>query len=339
MNDFKYRIPTLAISNEKGGVGKTFVTSSIAEWAARFLDLNVLVIDTDIQCNLTAVFVGVDFVDIDGATYRVPSVHPDYKGSTDQLKRPSISTFFDNEANTPYPTFISPESSNIIKGCVDVVAADGYEIECIVSRYAGDINDPVCDAFRTELHHDDYAAAYDLIIFDTNPNRNLFSRSTLRAATHLLIPMEFDLHCIDGIRAALASFEAENTYRAIHNLSELTLTGLLPNKYVKGSSRSQGISQNLYDNMENLFTKLFLSKHSFIPQAEVVKKVSAGYHKADSLFDITKKSKTEYRLRIALEHACMEVLRSVVDSNHWKVQNDIDRHEQRIRRIQKQLAV
>lgn len=337
MSDFKYRIPTLAVSNEKGGVGKTFFTASIAEWAARFLDLNVLVIDTDIQCNLTAIFVGVDFVELDGATYRAPSIHPGYTESFDTAERPSLATFFNNEPITPYPTFISPESAGT-KGCVDVVAANGYEIERIVSRYSGDINDPICDAFRTELHADDYADAYDLIIFDTNPNRTLFSRSTLRAATHLLIPMEFDLHCLDGIRAALASFEAENSYRDTHNLSELTLTGLLPNKYVKGSSRSQGISQTLYKDMENLFAGLFLSEHSFVHQGEVVKKVSAGFHKADSLFDVTKKSKTEYRLRIALEHACMEVLRSVIDSDHWKVQDNIDRHEQRIRRIQKQLS-
>lgn len=48
------------------------------------------------------------------------------------LVRPSIATFFSNEATTLYPTYISPEASDIM-GCVDVVAADGYEIESIVS--------------------------------------------------------------------------------------------------------------------------------------------------------------------------------------------------------------
>lgn len=330
-----HRTPALAIFNEKGGVGKTFFAASIAEWAARFLGLDVLLVDTDIQCNLTALMVGLEFVDLksDGITYRVPPVHPDFDSITDKIDRPSVSACFLAETVMPYPTWLSPETNDRTEGRVEVLAAHGEKLEHIVSD-SHNIADPIYHSVFNVIQSDYLADVYDLVILDTNPNRNLLARSVLRAASHVLIPMEFDVHCIDGIRSALSSIAAENQYREQSCMQRLELVGLLPNRFVKGSARFKGLSQLNLEELESVFGGLFLSRHSFIPQAEVVKKVLSGKHISESIFDISRKSKTEYRLRIALEHACIEILRSTLPPN-FKSSNALDRHEQRTRREQK----
>ena len=50
---------SVALFNNKGGVGKTTLTFHLAHMAAR-LGHRVAVLDYDPQCNLTAVFLGED---------------------------------------------------------------------------------------------------------------------------------------------------------------------------------------------------------------------------------------------------------------------------------------
>ena len=50
----------LGIFNQKGGVGKSLVTSIVAEYAAIKADMNVLVVDLDMQCNSSDYWVGME---------------------------------------------------------------------------------------------------------------------------------------------------------------------------------------------------------------------------------------------------------------------------------------
>ena len=340
MTHLNYNVPTLAISNEKGGVGKTFLTASLAEWAARFLDLNVLVVDTDIQCNLTALMVGLELMPVNhlGVDFKVPPIHPDfYQKDPSQIERPSIAGAFLNEVVMPYPTWIGNKSDTA--GRVEILPAHGEKLEKVVSKTqtTDNLDDPLLNALYRVAQSEVVAEHYDLVIFDTNPTRNILSRSVLRAATHLVIPMEFDVHSIDGILSMQSSLKAENHFRNLSSSQSLELIGLLPNRFVAGSRRSAGLSKLHYDEIKDIWDNLFLSQHSFIPQAEVVKKILSGKHRtSESLFDLTSKSKSEFRLRLALEHACVEILRALLKGRIDKLDR-IDQHEQRIRQAQKKI--
>lgn len=340
-SSYEFLTPSLAVSNEKGGVGKTFLSASIAEYAARFAGLRVLLVDTDIQCNLTALMLGLEQIPYGeaGVMFKAPPPHPDYDpADPDQVDRPSIAGAFLNEIVMPYPTWIGREKQGV-EGSVEILPAHGAKLEQIISTTTGEIglvSGIIYDSIFSIVQSPEIASYYDLVIFDTNPTRNILSRAVLRASTHIVIPMEFDVHSIDGIMSVQSSIETENSYRASAGCSALKLIGLLPNRYVAGSSRSAGISKLQYDETKELWRDLFLSEHSFIPQAEVVKKVLSGKHAAASLFDITKKSKAEYRLRLSLEHACIEVLRPLL-THLPNAAERLDIHELRVRREQKKL--
>ena len=104
-----YPTKALVIAQEKGGLGKTFLASSIAEFAAR-LGLNVLVVDTDIQANLTATMIGLEMIGFgeEGVTYKVPPVHPEYDPADKQSERPSIANAFFAKPSIFGPTISSP---------------------------------------------------------------------------------------------------------------------------------------------------------------------------------------------------------------------------------------
>lgn len=340
VTDIRYITPALAISNEKGGVGKTFISASLAEYAARFVGLRVLLIDTDIQCNLTALMVGLEQIPhgSKGAHYKAPPPHPDYDPTdNDQVKRPSVAGAFLGEVVMPYPTWINAESIPGIEGCVEILPAHGAKLEQVISTGTGEFANVDADIYASLFHvaqSEAIASHYDLVVFDTNPTRNILSRSVFRASTHVVIPMEFDVHSIDGIMSVQSTIETENAFRQAAGLSPLELIGLLPNRYVAGSTRSAGISKLHYEETKDLFDAHYLSEHSFIPQAEAVKKVLSGKHTAASIFDITKKSKAEFRLRMALEHACIEILHPLLHALPSAVDR-LDKHKQRVRQEQK----
>lgn len=338
----QYITPALAVSNEKGGVGKTFLSASLAEYGARFAGLRVLLIDTDIQCNLTALMVGLEQVPYgeNAALYKVPPPHPDYDpNDADQVERPSVAGVFLDEVVMPYPTWINGDRIPDLEGSVEILPAHGAKLEQIISTGSGSIgsvDSAIYDSLFFVAQCEAIANHYDLVIFDTNPTRNILSRSVLRAATHAVIPMEFDVHSIDGIMSVQSSINTENEYRKAIGSPPVELIGLLPNRYVAGSAKSAGISRMQYEETKGLWGSLYLSEHSFIPQAECVKKVLSGKHSAVSLFDITRKSKSEYKLRLALEHACIEVLSPLL--THLPDASDrLDQHKQRVRRDQKKL--
>lgn len=334
-----YPTKALVIAQEKGGLGKTFLASSIAEFAAR-LGLNVLVVDTDIQANLTATMIGLDMIGFgeEGVTYKVPPIHPEYDPADKQSERPSIANAFFGGTIMPYNTWIRNEDDSK-RGRVDILPAHGAELEQISALQPQDcrLDDEVYDSIYDVIQNDVVAEHYDLVVLDTNPTRNIFSRSCLRSATHCLIPFEFDTHSLDGFTSMKSSINSENNFRRVAAREQLKLVGILPNRFVNGSSRSKGISQIHLEEMPEEVGKLLLSENSFIPQAEVVKKVLSGKHRAESIFEINKKSKVEYRLRMALEHACIEVLTDIFNGQQHLV-DLLDQNRQRVRREQKKFA-
>lgn len=343
MSKYDFKSNVLNISTEKGGVGKTTISSYIAEWAARFLKMNVLLVDTDIQCNLTSLMIGLETISLgeDQIEYKVPPVHPAYDPENPEVpERPSIADAFWGETIIPYNTWINNQDGELDVGNVDILPAHGADLEQVAAMQPGDCNieDPIYDSIFHIVHSDEISEHYHLVVLDTNPTRNVLSRSALRACTDLVIPFELDALSYDGFLSMNSAVKAENSYRERNNSRNIHLVGLLPNRYVAGSKRTNGLSKTLYEEMKNDFDigELFYSENSFIPQAEVAKKLMSGKHSAESVFDVNKKSKLEYRFRMAVEHACIETLSKIFVHDEL-LQKELDSHRQRVRREQKKL--
>jgi len=166
---------TVAVTNRKGGVGKSSLTTNLA--AALALDgKRVLVIDMDSQASSTAVF-----LDELPATALSTAHVLIGQAQLHEIIRPS----------TREGVFVAPASRDLTAAQLSIVARTGRET--ILRR-----------ALRT-------LEGYDLVLIDTAPEQQLATVNSLVAARHVLMPFTPDPKALEGLQTtsdALAEIRA-----------------------------------------------------------------------------------------------------------------------------------
>ncbi len=163
---------TIAICNQKGGVGKTSTTSclgvSLAENGQR-----VLLIDFDPQGNLTK---GLGFPDRNGYLYSVKDI------LLDEL----------NETPRNWQDYtLRTEGVDLIPANITLAGMD-IQLSGMMSRET---------VFKRALQQ--FKPHYDYILIDSNPALNLFTINTLVAADSLIIPVQAEPYATDGLEDLL----------------------------------------------------------------------------------------------------------------------------------------
>jgi chromosome partitioning protein len=176
---------TVAITNRKGGVGKSSLTTNLA--AALALDgKRVLVIDMDSQASSTAVFLE----ELPSSALTTAHVLIG-EASLDQVIRPS----------TREGVFIAPSSRDLTAAQLSIVARTGRET--ILRRALRNLE------------------GYDLVLIDTAPEQQLATVNSLVAAQHVLMPFTPDPKALEGLQTTT---EAVAEIRAAE-LSDATVLG------------------------------------------------------------------------------------------------------------------
>lgn len=266
---FSYRLPVLAVLNQKGGVGKTTVSSIIAEYAAITRNLNVLIVDLDMQCNSSDYWVGMEPAP-NATGGQLPPRHPDYDGDPYVEERSSIADTFYGKAALPYTTYIDPD--NGFPGKVEVLLGHPERLERINSEFdnaSGRIDTEVIQRIGTVIHQDAIVEDYDIVILDTGPSRNPVFRSALRAATHTIIPFEPEEKSLQGINAMLQAITSENFARNPDD--EVKLVGLLPNKVRAGTRIHSSTLEMLREDLEQIMCPedIFLPQSTAFPERDI----------------------------------------------------------------------
>ena len=174
---------TLAISMQKGGVGKTTTTLNLGVGlAAR--GQRVLLIDLDPQANLTQGF-GVDPEALDYSVYEV-------------LLNPDQGVGFATVTTTPGVDLVP-----------STLALAGAELEL-----AGKVGRE--GLLRRALRHD--ATGYDFILIDSPPSLGLFTLNALTAASAVIVPLQthvYALRAMPQLEATIALVRELNPTLAI----------------------------------------------------------------------------------------------------------------------------
>jgi chromosome partitioning protein len=166
----------IAVTNQKGGVGKTTVSVNLSAGLARHLpQARVLLVDADPQANATAVFLGIAFA----AGPRQPQVNTIYELIVQQI--PPV------QAIQTIPLNNSTTRLDILPAHLDLASAE-LELVNIFER-------------ERRLHRalTPLVDQYDFIIIDCPPSLSLLTINALMAASEVLIPVDPGVFPIIGL--------------------------------------------------------------------------------------------------------------------------------------------
>jgi len=163
---------TIAIVNQKGGVGKTTTAINLGTALAESGKM-VLLIDTDPQCNATS-GVGVDVEKLNGSLYDL------YTQEKDILE-------------VLYPTSIEnlhllPASSNLSGIEIEMLNEEGREAK--LKNILTSVQD-----------------GYDFILIDCPPSLGLLSVNALVAANRVLVPVQCEYYALEGLSRLMKTLE------------------------------------------------------------------------------------------------------------------------------------
>ncbi len=207
------RTKTLAVVNQKGGVGKT--TTAINLGAALALEgHSVLIIDCDPQANTTG---GLGF-------RRQKDDEPHRLSVYDVLLGPT--TLAEATQPTPIATLaLVPGSKNLVGANIELVSMPRREFR---------LHDAIHRLTSTDQH-------YTFILLDCPPALDLLTLNALVAAEGLLVPLQAEYFALEGISELISTLD--RVAQAFN--PELGLEGVLLTMYDDRTNLSQQVTENL----------------------------------------------------------------------------------------------
>lgn len=212
---------TMAVANQKGGVGKTTTVYHFAR-AASQMGLNVLCVDNDPQGNLTRVL--------------APEVMEGQAGLSDALSTRSEATLDDVTASTIWDNVeIIPTTGEALGVVRDELVIAGAGRESRLREALKEVEDQ-----------------YDLILIDCAPSLDQLTINGLTAADTVLITTQTKLWSVDGLAHLLKTIDSVKA----HYNPALTIKGILMNQHEEKTVSGSHWKDELGDAADNLGIKV-----------------------------------------------------------------------------------
>jgi cellulose biosynthesis protein BcsQ len=208
---------SMALFNNKGGVGKTTLTFHLAHMLQR-LGHRVVAVDLDPQANLTAQFLGEEELAL------LWGEHDDAESSASASSAPKPFDIYHREPRVPAGAgTVAKAIAPIMEGVGDVELFQPVEVTERLWIVPGDVDLAVFEdklsaawpnsilgkdvaALRTTtaLHrvidHAAQAVGAQVVLIDVGPNLGAINRAALLSADTLLMPLSADLFSLRGLR-------------------------------------------------------------------------------------------------------------------------------------------
>ncbi|MBU3656700.1 MAG: ParA family protein [Rhodocyclaceae bacterium] len=227
----------LAITNQKGGVGKTTSAVNLSAALAK-LGKRVLIIDLDPQGNATT---GCGIVKTDA----LPTVYQLLLGDT------SLASAV---VKTEYGFDILPANRELAGAEIELIELDGREQR-------------LKDALAT------VADQYDYVLIDCPPALNMLTVNALVAAQSVLIPMQCEYYALEGLSDLV---ETLRKVRANLN-PDLEIEGLLRTMYNAQNTLTQQVSDELMNHFGDKVYETIIPRNVRLAEAPSHGKPATAY--------------------------------------------------------------
>ena len=221
----------IAVANNKGGCGKTSVVSSLSYTITEVdKDAKILVIDSDMQMNLTRSY-GLDR-------------NIDTNLNTALVNEESLTNFI---TPTEYPN-IDIVISDLQLSTIDMLLFTKKLRESVFKR----LLQPILDK-----------GSYDYIIIDTNPTLGLLNFNILNACDYVLVPVELTAFGIQGLEILTEYFDE---VRTINN--KLQILGVLRTKVDKRENITKEADDLLVEVFGDIVFESFIPTDANVKKAQ-----------------------------------------------------------------------
>ena len=219
---------TIAIANQKGGVGKTTTTVNLAA-SLGALEKKVLLIDSDPQANASS-GLGVDVDNLKLGTY--------------QLLEHSCTPFEAIEKS-------SAPNVDIIAAHIDLVAVE-IELVNIENR-----------EYMLRKALEPIKNLYDYILIDCAPSLGLLTLNALTAADAVIIPIQCEYFALEGLGKLLNTVKS---VQKVHN-SRLDIEGLLLTMYDSRLRLSNQVVEEVQNHFNEMVFKTIIQRNIRLGEA------------------------------------------------------------------------
>lgn len=236
-------LKSLTFFNNKGGVGKTTLACNMASHLAKDLQLKVLFVDCDPQCNATQLLLREDqWEDI-------------YANRRDSLKRTVLKVLRHIRAgDSVIDDNLVIETSerfgiDVLPGHPTLSAAEDRLSASWSDFIRGDVGGARRSLWAASLVK--AAKYYDLVVFDLGPSLGALNRSVLLGSDTFVTPTAadlFSLYALDNIRDWVKSWTRDYNrgYSALHDQDEFDLSDIGLNKSPRIASGYLGYTVQQY---------------------------------------------------------------------------------------------
>jgi len=218
----------IAVSNQKGGVGKTTTSLNLAACLG-VLEKKVLLIDLDPQANATS-GIGIELNSVQKTSYHLLE-------HTEKLNNIII------KSNTP--------NLDIVPSNIDLVA---IELELV--------NHPNREFMLKESLHD-VKDNYDYLIIDCAPSLGLITLNALTAAQSVIIPIQCEFFALEGLGKLLNTIKS---VQKIHN-KNLEIEGLLLTMYDSRLRLSNQVVDEVRKHFHDMVFKTIIKRNVKLGEA------------------------------------------------------------------------
>lgn len=219
------KMKTIAIINNKGGVGKTASVTTIGHMMAKLHNKRVLLIDLDPQGNTSGAFSETDFFEIFFSTLERR------KAKTE----PSIEDVLLNPGMDIHEAIKKTDYENL-----DIIPAHLTLSEC-EERLKADVTTPQQFKLKQQLRK--VEKEYDYCLIDCSPSISILNINGLAASNEVYIPMRSDGNSCIGLAITKNLVETVSSYNP-----ELKIGGVFMTQY----NGRKNVAKEIYNILEKV---------------------------------------------------------------------------------------